>query len=50
MALTRRAAQMSAGDAAERVERFSARLADVAVHSRDALGISMGSPGACCSR
>ena len=37
--LTRRAAQMRAGDAAERVARFGARLAEVAVHSRDAAAI-----------
>ena len=37
--LTRRAAQMRAGDAAERVERFGNRLAEVAVHSRDAAAI-----------
>ena len=30
---------MRAGDAAERVERFSARLAEVAVHSRDAIAV-----------
>ena len=38
--LTRRAAEMRAGDAAERVERFGARLAEVAVHSRDAVAIA----------
>jgi hypothetical protein len=38
--LTRRAAQMRAGDAAERVERFGARLAEVAGHSRDATAIA----------
>ena len=37
--LTRRAAQMRAGDAARRVEEFGARLAEVAVHSRDALAV-----------
>jgi len=37
--LTRRAAQMRTGDAAGRVERFGARLAEVAVHSRDAVTI-----------
>jgi GTP-binding protein EngB required for normal cell division len=40
VALTRRAAQMRAGDAAGRVERFGARLAEVAVHSRDAVAIA----------
>ena len=39
VALTRRAAQMRTGDAAGRVERFGARLAEVAVHSRDAVTI-----------
>jgi GTP-binding protein EngB required for normal cell division len=37
--LTRRAAQMQAGDAAQRVEEFEARLAEVAVHGRDALAV-----------
>lgn len=37
--LTRRAAQMRAGDAAQRVEEFEARLAEVAVHGRDALAV-----------
>jgi GTP-binding protein EngB required for normal cell division len=40
VALTRRAAQMRAGDAAGRVEQFTARLAEVAVHSRDAVAIA----------
>jgi GTP-binding protein EngB required for normal cell division len=40
VALTRRAARMRAGDAAGRVERFGARLAEVAVHSRDAVAIA----------
>ena len=40
--LTRRAAQMRAGDAAERVERFGTRLAEVAVHSQDAAAIANG--------
>ena len=40
--LTRRAAEMRAGDAAERVEQFSARLAEVAVHSRDAVAVVDG--------
>jgi len=39
VALTRRAAQMRTGDAAGRVERFGTRLAEVAVHSRDAVTI-----------
>jgi GTP-binding protein EngB required for normal cell division len=38
--LTRRAAEMSAGDAAARVEQFGARLAEVAVRSRDAVAIA----------
>ena len=37
--LTRRAAEMHASEAADRVERFSARLAEVAVHSRDAMAV-----------
>jgi len=40
VALTRRAAQMRAGDAAGQVERFGARLAEVAVHGRDAAAIA----------
>ena len=39
IALTRRAAQMRAGDAAERVEQFTARLAEAAVRSQDATAI-----------
>ena len=39
IALTRRAAQMRAGDAAERVEQFTARLAEAAVRSQDAVSI-----------
>ncbi len=39
VALTRRAAEMRAGEAADRVERFSARLAEVAVRSRDAIAV-----------
>jgi len=38
--LTRRAAQMRAGEAAGRVEQFGTRLAEVAVHSRDAVVIA----------
>jgi len=40
--LTRRAAEMRAGDAASRVQQFSARLAEVTVHSRDATAIVDG--------
>ena len=40
--LTRRAAEMRAGDAAQRVERFSARLAEVTVHSRNAVSVAGG--------
>jgi GTP-binding protein EngB required for normal cell division len=40
VALTRRAAQLRAGDAAGRVELFGARLAEVAVHGRDAVAIA----------
>ena len=39
VALTRRADQMRAGDAARRVEEFGARLAEVAIHSRDAVAV-----------
>jgi GTP-binding protein EngB required for normal cell division len=39
VALTRRAAQMRAGDAAGRVEQFAGRLAEVTVHSRDAVAV-----------
>jgi GTP-binding protein EngB required for normal cell division len=38
--LTRRAAEMRAGDSAARVEQFGARLAEVAVHSRDAVAVA----------
>jgi GTP-binding protein EngB required for normal cell division len=37
VALTRRAAQLAAGDAAERVTQFGERLAEVAVRGRDAV-------------
>ena len=39
VALTRRAAQLRAGDAAGRVEQFTARLAEVTVHGRDAVAV-----------
>jgi GTP-binding protein EngB required for normal cell division len=39
VALTRRAAEMRSGEAADRVEQFGARLAEVAVHSRDAVAV-----------
>jgi hypothetical protein len=39
VALTRRAAEMRAGDAAQRVEQFSSRLAEVAIRSRDAVAV-----------
>jgi len=42
VALTRRAAQMRAGDAAGRVEQFTARLAEVTVHGRDAVTVVHG--------
>ncbi len=42
VALTRRAAEMGAGDAAQRVEQFSARLSEVAVRSRDAVAVAEG--------
>ena len=40
--LTRRAAEMRAGDAARRVGQFSARLSEVTVHSRDAVTVVDG--------
>lgn len=39
VALTRRAAQLAAGDAADRVARFGGRLAEVAVRGRDAVAV-----------
>lgn len=39
VALTRRAAQLAAGDAADRVTRFGERLAEVAVRGRDAVAV-----------
>jgi hypothetical protein len=39
VALTRRAAQLNAGDAADRVERFGERLAEAAVRGRDAVAV-----------
>jgi len=43
--LTRRAAEMRAGDAVQRVEQFSTRLSEVTVHSRDALIVVDGESG-----
>ena len=43
--LTRRATEMRAGDAAHRVERFSARLTEVTVHGRDAVVVADGESG-----
>ena len=43
--LTRRAAEMRAGDAAQRVEQFTARLSDVTVHSHDAVTVVDGESG-----
>jgi len=40
--LTRRAAGMRAGDAAQRVEQFTARLSEVTVHGRDAVTVADG--------
>jgi hypothetical protein len=40
VALTRRAAEMRAGDAAQRVEQFTARLSEVTVRSRDAVAVA----------
>ena len=45
VALTRRAAQMRAGDAGRRVEEFGARLAEVAIHSRDAVAVVSAESG-----
>jgi hypothetical protein len=39
VALTRRAAQLAAGDAADRVQRFGDRLAEVTVRGRDAVAV-----------
>jgi GTP-binding protein EngB required for normal cell division len=39
VAVTRRAAEMRAGDAADRVRQFSERLAEVAVHGSDAVTV-----------
>jgi Dynamin family len=39
VALTRRAAQLSAGDAADRVTRFGERLAEVRIRGRDAVAV-----------
>jgi GTP-binding protein EngB required for normal cell division len=39
VALTRRAAQLSAGEAAGRVQEFGSRLAGVTVHGRDAVAV-----------
>ena len=39
VALTRRAAEMRAGDAADRVRQFGERLAEVTVHGRDAVTV-----------
>jgi GTP-binding protein EngB required for normal cell division len=39
VAVTRRAAEMRAGDAADRVRRFGERLAEVTVHGRDAVTV-----------
>ena len=40
VALTRRAAEMQAGDAAARVARFTARLDEADVHGRDAVAVA----------
>ena len=39
VALTRRAAELSSGDAADRLTRFGARLADVTIRGRDAVAV-----------
>lgn len=43
--LTRRAARMRAAGAVQRVEEFGARLAETAVHSRDAVAVLNGESG-----
>jgi len=43
--LTRRAAEMRADDAAQRVGQFSARLSEVAVRSHDAVAVAEGESG-----
>jgi GTP-binding protein EngB required for normal cell division len=45
IAVTRRAAGMRAGDAADRARRFSERLAEVTVHGRDAVTVVNGESG-----
>jgi GTP-binding protein EngB required for normal cell division len=40
VALTRRAAQLAAGDAADRVTRFGERLAEVAIRGQDAMAVA----------
>jgi Dynamin family len=45
VALTRRAAEMRAGDAAVRVEQFTARLAEVTVRGRDAVVVASAEAG-----
>jgi GTP-binding protein EngB required for normal cell division len=45
VAVTRRAAGMRAGDAADRVRRFSERLAEVTLHGRDAVTVVNGESG-----
>ena len=45
VAVTRRATEMRAGDAAGRVRQFSERLAEVAVHGRDAVTVVTGESG-----
>ena len=47
VALTRRAAQLAAGDAADRVTRFSERLAEVAVRGRTRSPWSTPNPRGC---
>ena len=45
VAVIRRAAEMRAGGAAARVRQFSGRLAEVAVHGRDAVTVVTGESG-----
>jgi hypothetical protein len=45
VSLTRRTAEMRVGDAAQRVEQFTARLSEVAVRGRDAVAVAEGEAG-----
>ena len=45
VSVTRRSAEMRAGDAADRVRRFGDRLAEVTVHGRDAVTVVSAESG-----